>query len=234
MNINVTSRSGKTVDLINPQTDQLDLSDIANSLARQNRFNGNLKENYTVLEHSMCGAHLFVMNGMYSHAITFLMHDAHEAYIGDISSPVKRFLRVHTTALQQLEDDFNKVIWQKFMPDQAVPFDDVYVKMLDKYIGEKEHTNCWDSIACNGDYDFEHVERIIRYSAWSPTNCWLTYYAAHPTWEATTQVEEFVRNTFDERQFNPTTKQLVEVFVEYYHQLLGQLMLEEIKARRNR
>ncbi len=225
MAFTTTTCSGRLIDLTDPRPGDINLAEIAKSLSQQNRFNGNLDHNYTVLEHSMCGANLFVLNGMYSHAITFLLHDAHEAYIGDIASPVKRYLSAYTDALRKLEVSFNEAIRKKLMPDSAVPFDNNLVVAVDKRLGEREHFRAW-----GGTRNLPPIpDELQPHCSWS--GCKVSLARSYTTWTPTSRLQKFVCDVFDAREQKLTPKKSQEVFLEYYDRLLSQLAKEEIKAR---
>lgn len=90
----VQALSGRAVDLIEPRSDQIDWSDIAEQLAKLARFSGATPAGpYSVAQHCVAGADLLLARtGNARLALAFLLHDAHEAYIGDVTSPVKRAL----------------------------------------------------------------------------------------------------------------------------------------------
>lgn len=69
---------------------QIDLHDIAHALAQINRYTGHTSRPYSVAEHSLLVADIAAHHGA-TPMLQFgaLMHDAHEAYTGDVSSPVK-------------------------------------------------------------------------------------------------------------------------------------------------
>lgn len=71
--------------------EDIDLVDIANALARQCRFLGHVSGFISVGEHSLVVSRLLEERGE-SRLIqaTGLLHDASEAYLGDISGPLKR------------------------------------------------------------------------------------------------------------------------------------------------
>lgn len=70
-----------------------DIFDIASSLAKINRFTGHTTRPYSVAEHSLLCANIAEQLGLSLHVqLAALMHDAHEAYTGDCTSPVKRAL----------------------------------------------------------------------------------------------------------------------------------------------
>lgn len=86
--------SGKVFHLLAPRPQQVDfVNDVAPQLARQARFNGAAEGHYSVAEHCVRGA-----DALYSEtrraevAAHFLLHDAHEYVIGDITTPVLQAL----------------------------------------------------------------------------------------------------------------------------------------------
>lgn len=82
------THSGRMVDLLDVKPEDINLDDIAHALAHTNRFIGHARRPYSVAEHSINVARLLPE----PIKIYGLMHDAHEAYIGDISTPMKRAL----------------------------------------------------------------------------------------------------------------------------------------------
>lgn len=81
--------SGKRVDFLNPDPNQIDINDIAHHLAHICRFNGAVPEHYSVAQHSVYVSQLVG----HELALAALLHDAAEAYTGDLVSPYKALLR---------------------------------------------------------------------------------------------------------------------------------------------
>lgn len=77
--------SGKRFDLFEPKPEMIDTRDIAHALGTIARFNGHTKEHYTVAQHSVLVANLVTKE----HELQALLHDATEAYIGDMVRPLK-------------------------------------------------------------------------------------------------------------------------------------------------
>lgn len=73
---------------IDPRADEVFIEDIAHGLANLCRFTGHCNSFYSVAEHSVIVSHLVPTE----HALTGLMHDATEAYVGDIGRPLKLYL----------------------------------------------------------------------------------------------------------------------------------------------
>jgi hypothetical protein len=89
----VDTYKGHRVELLTPTADSITFEDIARSLSRQARFNGHTKgaHPYSVAQHSVWVALYIEHHYQTAPAVTLqaLLHDAHEAYIGDIATPVK-------------------------------------------------------------------------------------------------------------------------------------------------
>ena len=74
---------------VDPEANWL-IREIAHSLAQINRFTGHASRPYSVAEHSLLVADLALgEQASASVQLAALLHDAHEAYTGDVSSPVK-------------------------------------------------------------------------------------------------------------------------------------------------
>lgn len=123
-------RSGRYFNLARPNPDDVDIADIAHALSRICRFTGHVTtiENYSVAQHSVLVSHLvppqFALQG--------LLHDAPEAYIGDISAPLKRMLPDY----QAIERRVEQSVFEKFgLPlelDATVKYADLVMLSTEK------------------------------------------------------------------------------------------------------
>lgn len=95
----VETRSGRKVYFLDPSVDSIDISDIAYALANQCRFNGHIPF-YSVAEHSVYVSGL-VAEELQLHA---LLHDAAEAYVGDMSSPLKSIVPQFRTIERRIQN----------------------------------------------------------------------------------------------------------------------------------
>lgn len=77
--------SGRLVDLLAPRPEDINLRDIAHALARLNRWGGHTRDSISVAQHTLLVAK-YVPADCRVHA---LLHDAHEAYTGEVPSPMK-------------------------------------------------------------------------------------------------------------------------------------------------
>ncbi len=110
----VETMTGKMVDLLEPDPATICIEDIAWGLSYQVRFNGHCRRPYTVGDHSIACADEAMRQGLpVLYVLGALMHDAAEAYLGDIVSPVKGLFR---DAVKPVEDHLGDVIWQTLCP----------------------------------------------------------------------------------------------------------------------
>ncbi|MGV8823997.1 HD domain-containing protein [Methylibium petroleiphilum] len=88
--------SGQAVDLRFMASETIKIEDIAHHLARIDRYTGACRRPYSVAEHSLLVTELldrrFPHLSSPSILLAALMHDAHEAYTNDLSSPMKQLI----------------------------------------------------------------------------------------------------------------------------------------------
>lgn len=94
----VQTYTGRKLDLLAPTADMIHLRDIAHALANLCRFTGHTKRFYSVAEHSLWVSQRVPAE----HALAGLLHDATEAYLGDVSSPLKALLPDYKLMEQRL------------------------------------------------------------------------------------------------------------------------------------
>lgn len=81
----IQTYSGKVVDFLNPEESMIDITDIAHALSMICRFSGNTTRFYSVAEHSINCSYIVPEHL----ALQALLHDATEAYVGDLNKPLK-------------------------------------------------------------------------------------------------------------------------------------------------
>ena len=126
----IQTYTGALVDLDDIKPDDIRLPDIVHALSLVNRFTGHTTVPYSVAQHSVVVSRLCSQE----HAMWGLLHDASEAYLGDVATPLKRML----PAYRLIEDRVQRAIAKRFglawpMPDE-VHIQDKRALMLEKQV----------------------------------------------------------------------------------------------------
>jgi hypothetical protein len=120
--------SGDMLDPFNPDPDMLSIPVIAHHLAMQCRFNGACRRFYSVAEHSVLSADVARDETL---ARAMLLHDAHEAFLGDVVSPLKTPDILGSDApIWHAVDAIDLAIQERY----GVSFDDERIKLIDSHM----------------------------------------------------------------------------------------------------
>ena len=123
--------SGKYVNILNPDPDTICIEDIAHALSNICRFGGHTPQFYSVAQHS----HHCHQLASGKHKRAALFHDASEAFLVDMPSPIKK----HLPDYRKLEYQLMTVIAKKF--GFQFPFDPE-IKKVDTEMLQFE----WDNL----------------------------------------------------------------------------------------
>lgn len=125
----ILTHTGKKFFPLDPNPSAVDIEDIAHALSNICRFTGHSNHFYSVAEHS-----LFVADLLPRHLkLAGLLHDASEAYICDVASPVKPYLVNYAAA----EDALMSAVGKAFGVEKEL-FHHSAVKHVDKIAGYVE------------------------------------------------------------------------------------------------
>ena len=113
----ITTYTGKHFDPIQPEPGLFDLTDISHALSLLCRGNGHMKHFYSVAQHSIACAEEAKARG-YSARVQLgcLLHDASEAYLSDVTRPVKKDLDYYLKVEALLQDR----LWAFFIPGRVL------------------------------------------------------------------------------------------------------------------
>ena len=101
----ITTYSGHAFSPLAPDADAIDLRDVAHALARIGRANGHFADFYSVGQHCLACENEARARGLSERVrLGCLLHDASEAYLSDITRPVKRGLLEYQKAEKRLQD----------------------------------------------------------------------------------------------------------------------------------
>jgi uncharacterized protein len=100
----MTTHNGSRFDIFDPIPEAIDIKDIAHALSLLCRFGGHVKKFYSVAQHSVLVS--WITPNEY--ALEALLHDATEAYCGDMIRPIKVFMPEFCNLEDKLEKAINK------------------------------------------------------------------------------------------------------------------------------
>jgi len=143
---------------IDPRPEEVFIEDIAHSLSQQCRFTGHSQKFYCVSEHSVRVSWEIGRIGNFKDCLWGLLHDASEAYLCDLSRPIK-----HHSALgaeyRKIEDRLMAVIAERFglpLPEPPV------VKVADNILLMTEKRDIM------GPMEWEHSKCFVDLSEVKP------------------------------------------------------------------
>lgn len=108
--------TGKRVDPLDLQPEDIDIRDIAHSLSQQCRFGGHTRHHYSVAQHSVLVSRYCLPED----ALWGLLHDASEAYVVDLPRPVKHADEL--AAYREIERRAMGVICDRFGLPRETPW----------------------------------------------------------------------------------------------------------------
>lgn len=127
---------------LDPRPEEIFIEDIACSLSNICRFTGHVKNFLSVGQHSLFVSRLCSPQN----ALAGLMHDAAEAYVNDISRPIKPFLN----NFKEIEDNILEVIFNKYGIEWPIP-DEIH--RIDRKLCITEARDLDNDITEWGDYN---------------------------------------------------------------------------------
>jgi 5'-deoxynucleotidase YfbR-like HD superfamily hydrolase len=104
MSNKIRTYTGIDINPFEPSREQIHIEDIAHALSNECRWNGHCHTFYSVAQHCVIGAKALLAIGETLAAKTFLLHDASEAYLKDLPSPVKEQLPGYKEAEFKLQE----------------------------------------------------------------------------------------------------------------------------------
>lgn len=141
---------------MDPRPDEVDPSDIAHALSMLCRYNGHVDRFYSVAEHCVLMSEAVAPE----HALWALLHDATEAYVGDMVRPLKRHMPDYVAA----EDRVMAVIGERFGLTGSMPAE---VKDADNRILLTERAALLSTPPA--PWGLEHLEPLpVHVVGWDP------------------------------------------------------------------
>lgn len=108
----IKTYTGVMFDPLLPDAALIDVADIAHALSMLCRANGHFRSFYSVGQHSInCMREAAARGHSQRVQLAALLHDGSEAYLSDVTRPVKKELPKYV----EIEEPLQAVIWEKFL-----------------------------------------------------------------------------------------------------------------------
>ncbi|MCI7402752.1 phosphohydrolase [Pyramidobacter sp.] len=160
----ITTYGGIHFDPLAPRPEQILAEDIAHALSLICRGNGHVRRFYSVAQHSLACSYEAEARGLSARVrLACLLHDAAEAYLSDVTRPVKTLM----PQLRAAEDRLLDVIWRKFLdeaPDESeralvFEIDDDMLSYEFHVLMPEDISDRWRKIRCAVDTRWEEPAR---------------------------------------------------------------------------
>lgn len=164
-------RSGSYFDLTDPKPEQFTLDDIAGALSKICRFGGQVDSFYSVAEHCYHCAQQAALDGLpLETQIALLLHDATEAFVGDMVKPLKVLLPQYSEIEQRVE----AVIAEKYGIDFAR--EEYSIGKIDRemLIAERHALFSRDDVTWTGENEVRQLDP--QFHRWGPVDAEIGFF----------------------------------------------------------
>ena len=121
--------SGGFYDFIDLEQSVYNIEDIAHNLSRICRYTGAIEKHYSVGQHSVLVSYAVERE----HALAALLHDASEAFMNDINSPLKALLPGYKRIEKKVEKEIFKRFGLKFPMHPSIKVADTNIFQAEDY-----------------------------------------------------------------------------------------------------
>jgi hypothetical protein len=153
----ISTFTGKKFYVLSPRAEDVEIEDIAHALSMLCRYTGHVRQFYSVAQHSVYVSRICCeLDSLWG-----LLHDAPEAYSGDMNAPLK-----HTPEMKRFrdtEDAIMKAVATRFGLFYAEPDS---VKLADKRMLRTEMRDFMRPPFGSATTRYEPIEEILE--SWSP------------------------------------------------------------------
>jgi len=149
--------TGKKFYPFSPKSEDVSIVDMARALSNLCRFNGHVKHFYSVAQHCIVGADwIFDQTKSHKLAMAFLLHDAAEAYVGDMIRPIKH--SGHFDYFKNIENEIMRAIHDYANLEVTTHEEDATIKHFDNLMLFEEAFNLMASKTSTWGTQYKHEQ----------------------------------------------------------------------------
>lgn len=124
----IQTYTGIMIDPLNPKAEEIVIEDVAHALSLLCRANGHFSQFYSVGQHCVNCIKEAEARGLSQRIqLAALLHDASEAYLSDVTRPVK----VRLPRYKEIEAPLQELIWEKWLGSPLTPQEYQSVRAID-------------------------------------------------------------------------------------------------------
>ncbi len=149
----ITTYSGLDFYILDPKEEEILEVDIAHALSLLCRANGHFRSFYSVAQHSLnCLKEAAARGYSLRVQMACLVHDGSEAYLSDITRPVKQYL----SAYHEFEEKIQKLVYRRFGVGNLTEEERLLVALVDDLVLHYEFASLHQPFP--GDEPEKHAE----------------------------------------------------------------------------
>lgn len=153
----IQTYTGIMIDPLNPKAEEIKIEDVAHALSLLCRANGHFPHFHSVGQHSINCMKEAEARGLSRRIqLACLLHDASEAYLSDVTRPVKARLPQY----KEIEAPLQELIWKKWLGTPIEPQEFQAVRAIDDDILTYELWKLMGRQPAEADFALQSVPQL--------------------------------------------------------------------------